>query len=239
MPDRPPAAGRPADPAVADDDAPSAFPAEPWRLQGDAGGSLWAVPRAAVAGRLPQGVRPLGWGQRVLLVTAWVCYRGPDSVLSYRELLAAVPVRIGGRIGLSVAWMWVDDPVSALGGRVLWGMPKEMARFAVERDGEVRGCMSVGGAVVTCWRFSPARMLFGRWPAGFTTAQEVDGLLKLARVRARGRIGHARAAWRFAGNGALGFLQGCAPLLSFRLERMDLVFGGAGAAGTCGDEAFD
>jgi hypothetical protein len=219
--------GRPTGPAVADGARPGAFPAEPWRLQGDAGGSLWAVPRAAVAGRLPQGGRPLGWGRRVLLVTAWACYGGPDSVLAYRELLAAVPVRIGWRIGLSVVWIWVDDPVSALGGRVLWGMPKQMARFAAERDGGVRGCMRVGGAMVASWRFSPCRMLPGRWPAGFRTAQEVDGVLKLARVRARGRIGHAKAAWRFAGDGALGFLQGCRPLCSFRLEHMDLVFGGA------------
>lgn len=226
MPDRPRASGRPTGPAVADAGTRRAFPAEPWRLQGDAGGSLWAVPRAAVAGRLPQGVRPLGWGRRVLLVTAWACYGGPDSVLAYRELLAAVPVRIGRRIGLSVAWIWVDDPASALGGRVLWGLPKEMARFALVPGDEASGCLRVDGAFVASWRFSPGRMLFGRWPARFRTAQAWGGKIKLARVRVLGRLGGARAAWRFAGNGPLGFLQGCRPLFSFRLEHMDLVFGG-------------
>ncbi len=227
MPGRPRGWGLPAGPAVADAGWPGAFPAEPWRLQGDAGGSLWAVPRAAVAGRLPQEVRPLFWGRRVLLVTAWARYGGPDSVLAYRELLAAVPVRIGWRIRLSVAWIWVDEPVSALGGRVLWGMPKEIGRFAVAPGDEGAGCLRVDGAFVASWRFAPGRMLPGRWPTRFRTAQAWGGQIKLARVRVLGRLGHARADWRFARNGDLGFLQGRRPLVSFRLEHIDLVFGGA------------
>jgi hypothetical protein len=201
-----------------------AFPPEPWRLQGDLHGSLWAIPAGLVAGRLPDGVRPVGWRNRVLLVTAWVFY-GPGSVLSYHELLAAVPVRVGYGIGASVAWIWVDDPASAAGGRILWGMPKELGAFMVEAGDDLRFRMSAGGEEIASCRFVPGMTLPGRWPVALRTVQGRDGGLVRAKMRAWGRIGLGRAEWRVAPEGPLAFLAGRRPLLSFRLDRMDAVFG--------------
>lgn len=52
------------------------------------------------------------------------------STLQYNELIV-VPalVRRGGRIGGWISHIYVDDHRSVAGGREIWGLPKQLARF--------------------------------------------------------------------------------------------------------------
>jgi hypothetical protein len=89
---------------------------------------------------LPRGFEPMqlaGWSLGVL---AYVEYR-PPSALCYRELIwmpAAVRTRDAfGRehSGWYVDRIYVDDERGLQGGRDLWALPKEMARFSVSDGG--------------------------------------------------------------------------------------------------------
>ncbi|WP_159712054.1 acetoacetate decarboxylase family protein [Geminicoccus flavidas] len=203
----------------------SCYPSEPWHLEGDVHASLWTVSVGAVATDLPQGVRPVACRGRTVLTTGWAAY-GPGGTLSYHEFLAAVPVVAGRGPAVSVIRIWVDDPAAALGGRAMWGMPKQMGDLRFERDTAFRASLAEGGREIAACRFVPRLPLPGRWPLVLRTEQMLHAALKVTRARVGGRVVLGRADWRFAADGPLGFLAGSTPLVSFRLERMVLRFGG-------------
>ncbi|HWL68869.1 MAG TPA: acetoacetate decarboxylase family protein [Geminicoccus sp.] len=201
------------------------FPPEPWHLEGNVHASLWAVPVSAVARDLPPAMRPVACRGRTVLATGWAAY-GPGGTLSYHEFLAAVPVVVGRRLAVSVIRIWVDDPAAALGGRMMWGMPKQMGDLRFERDKAFQASLADGGRQIAACRFVPRLRLPGRWPLVLRTAQMLGAALKVTRARVAGRVVPGRAEWRFAADGPFGFLDGSGPLVSFRLERMALEFGG-------------
>jgi hypothetical protein len=52
------------------------------------------------------------------------------GTLIYDEILFATPARLGLRIGAYISDIWVDDRASVWGGRRIWGLPKNLAKFA-------------------------------------------------------------------------------------------------------------
>ncbi|SEU15287.1 acetoacetate decarboxylase family protein [Stigmatella erecta] len=111
----------------------SGFPPAPWRLQGQLYASVWWVPVWRLQLSLDPAFELLTVAGRACVAAAFVDYQ-PGSVLTYGELFGAVGVRVRGsrRIGMTVTHMWVDSEPSLRGGRALWGMPKQMARFALD-----------------------------------------------------------------------------------------------------------
>ncbi|MGI5471334.1 acetoacetate decarboxylase family protein [Streptomyces sp. CA-132043] len=103
------------------------FPAPPWRARGTLWLSLFATREALP---LPADLRPLG-GRHVLAV---MLVRYAEGTLRYDEFAVASPVRRGRRVGLHCHAIRVDSAASLRGGRGLWGIPKEMARFAWSGD---------------------------------------------------------------------------------------------------------
>ncbi len=112
---------------------PSSFPPAPWRLQGQLYASVWWVPVRRLQLSLDPALELLTVAGRACVAAAFVDYQ-PGSVLTYGELFGAVSVRLRGslRAGMTVTHMWVDSEPSLRGGRALWGMPKQMARFALD-----------------------------------------------------------------------------------------------------------
>lgn len=99
----------------------TSYPAPPWR----AGGQMWmATVACAHPLPLPPDLTPVGSPRR--LVIALARFKG---TLSYNEFALGSLVRRGTRVGLWCQRIWVDDAASLWGGRRLWGIPKELARF--------------------------------------------------------------------------------------------------------------
>lgn len=74
---------------------------------------------------LPSDLAPL-LGDRAVIVAL---IRYLDGTLRYDECIVGSLVRSGALPGVYVRQIWVDSPPSLRGGRAIWGLPKQLARF--------------------------------------------------------------------------------------------------------------
>jgi hypothetical protein len=111
------------------------YPPAPWALRGQLYFSVWMVPIERVQVGLDPAFELLSPAGRVCVAASFVDYQ-EGSVLTYGELFGAVSVKVRGthRYGFTVTHMWVDSERSLHGGRALWGMPKELARFELDHQ---------------------------------------------------------------------------------------------------------
>ncbi len=158
----------------------TSYPPAPW----DLAGQLWMG-----LFRLHAGVVPVPPGAKRLLGPRWmllVFVRYLDGVLRYDELAFGVPIACGRHFGLWVDRIWVDSEPSLWGGRRLWGVPKELARFDWQEDSVT--VVDAGGHIVTLWLDRTA----ARLPECSFAAPgfgQIDGQLVAARGRVCGRLG--------------------------------------------------
>jgi hypothetical protein len=150
----------------------------------------------------------------------------PRGVLSYRELLVALPVLSRRGLQYSIPRIWVDSAQSRAGGRDLWAIPKDLAAFDWRETGDhVHARMSLEGRDVASVETGRRVSLPGRWPLPLPTAQALDGRTIYSRNGVRARVSFVSARWEFAGDGPLGFLAGMRPLISATLTDADVAFG--------------
>lgn len=188
------------------------YPAEPWHLRGSVVISLFRVPRDLVPdAHLPTGARMITLAGNAFVAVAFVSYE-PGGVLTYEELLVATPVLDQSRVAVSVPQIWVDSEASRQGGRELWAIPKQLAKFG--QGSSIAGVAATGGVPLP-----------GRWTIAGPTAQRLDGRDVRARAVMSGRFRLVRAAWLFPVGGPLGYLTGRTPLVSFATNDMRLTFG--------------
>lgn len=200
-------------------DAP--YPSPPWRLRGTVHAALWRVPRAALPGPLPDGARPLGWGRTALLATVRATWE-PGGDLAYAELVVAVPVRLGRRIGVAITDAWVDSPASLAGGRVLWAIPKRLGRFETA-EGWTE--LTDAQGPVASFTDRPGRALPLRLPVPLRVLQP-DGIgVRITRAAATGRPRLGGLGWEFAPEGPLALLAGKRPLFTLTLADAEARFG--------------
>ncbi|MEV6239021.1 acetoacetate decarboxylase family protein [Lentzea sp. NPDC051838] len=190
------------------------YPAEPWHMRGSFVISVFRVPRDQVPhADLPAGARMITLAGNAFVAVAFVKYE-EGSELTYDELLAATPVLDQGRIAVSVPQIWVDSEASRDGGREMWAIPKQLAKFG---EGS-----SIAGVAV-----SPGVGLPGEWVTTGWTAQRLDGRDVRTKLRLSGRFRLIKAAWLFPLDGPLGYLTGRTPLVSLAGKNMRLTFGQA------------
>ena len=106
-------------------------PVAPWELAGECIVAL--VRPAGSRPPLPAGLHAM---PGPLVVSAARFTESP--VGPYLELSVAEPARVGARIGLCVTLMVVDSPASRLGGRLNWGLPKELGTLRWLADDDER-----------------------------------------------------------------------------------------------------
>ncbi|GAA1635352.1 acetoacetate decarboxylase family protein [Actinoplanes couchii] len=202
------------------------YPPEPWHLRGQMYLSIFLVPRRDLPPLPPVlgvAVRPVTVGGRAAVGAAFVSYE-PGGVLHYRELLSAVLVHERGRPRVSITDIWVDSEVSKEGGRGLWGIPKELAGFTIDAENDPLVDATMAGPDVAAL-FRLRRRLPGRFPLGFTVAQELAGKVRKTPVRGRSGLRTAHAAWRPDRSGPLGYLAGRRPVTSLAITDFWLTFG--------------
>ena len=205
--------------------ADAAYPPSPWRLHGQLWVSLFRV-RPGADPHHPD--RPAG-----LYGVALVSYEDP-SPLVYRELLCARPV--GGAVGITD--IWVDSPGSRAGGRDLWAIPKDLARFARTVRGRDDRHATWDVAATTgpdtgdarpSWahvQVSDRGPLGPRVPFAFRTRQvRDDGSVVVTPVRGTARLGLSRARWQAYDEGPLAWLAGGRPLVTVRAADFAMEFG--------------
>jgi hypothetical protein len=174
--------------------------------------SVFRVPRGLVpTEHVPAGARVITLAGNAFVAVAFVSYE-PGSVLTYEELLVATPVRDQGRVAVSVQQIWVDSEASRQGGRELWAIPKQLARFG--EGSSIAGVAVTGGVPLP-----------GRWTSAGWTAQRLDGRDVRTRMRMSGRASLVRTGWLFPVGGPLGYLTGRTPLVSFAMKDVRLTFG--------------
>jgi len=172
---------------------------------------------------LPEGVRPTTVSGRYLLLTFCVdC--SSRGTLAYRELLVALAVRRGRRIGCTAVAVWVDSEQSKAGGRTLWGIPKEIGQFSLEPRAGAPGTehfrlLAPGPGEVRV-AFRPGRSLPVRLPVRTELLQEADGEVLAVPARLTGKPAPTRASFRPDPAGDLAFpgRRGGRPALSLTLE---------------------
>ena len=197
------------------------YPSPPWRLRGTVHAALWRVPRAALPGPLPAGAKLLGWGGSALLATVRAEWR-PGGDLAYAELVVAVPVRLGRRVGVTITAAWVDSPASLAGGRVLWAIPKRLGRFEAV-DG--RTDLTDAQGPVASFTDRPGRALFLRLPIPLRVLQPDGTGVRVTRAAATGRPRFGGLGWEFPPEGPLALLAGKRPLLTLTLAEAEARFG--------------
>ncbi|MFD9699705.1 acetoacetate decarboxylase family protein [Lentzea sp. NPDC059081] len=176
--------------------------------------SVFRVPRGQVPSEhLPSGARLITLAGKTFIAVAFVSYE-PGSVLTYEELLVAAPVRDGGSVAVTVPQIWVDSEASRDGGRELWAIPKQLARFG---QGSSIAAVAVTGGV----------RLPGGWRFAGPTAHRLDGRDVRAHAAMSGRLRLVSTAWLIPADGPLGYLAGRKPLVSVVLDDMRLTFGQA------------
>jgi hypothetical protein len=170
-------------------------------------------------GTLPDGRRPLRLGRSAVVGVVFAQYL-PGGVLSYDELLVAIPSLRRLRALITIPQIWVDSPASMAGGRELWGIPKELGRFQRESPTVValEGVAAVS-AGSSRWR------LPGRHRLPLTTLQSLDGRRIVSRNEVTGTIAGLRADWSFEPDGPLASLAGRTPMLSIAISDATITFG--------------
>jgi hypothetical protein len=198
-----------------------AYPPPPWRLCGTVHAALWRVPRSSLPGPLPDGAKPLGWGRSALLATVRATWE-PGGDLAYAELVVAVPVRLGRRIGVAITAAWVDSAASLAGGQALWAIPKRLGRF--ETADEWTELTDAQGPVASFTDRS-GRALPLRLPVPLRVLQPDGTGVRITRAAAIGRPRLGGLGWEFAPEGPLALLAGKRPILTLTLADAGARFG--------------
>jgi acetoacetate decarboxylase len=106
------------------------YPAAPWRLKGYGLQTLHLVDIDRIRHLVPAHLKIFSCFPGKTLGSLYVGRYEAESTLHYSELIA-VPALIHhqGKVGVWISHIYVDNPDSVVGGREIWGLPKERAEF--------------------------------------------------------------------------------------------------------------
>ena len=110
------------------------YPQAPWTLQGHAIQTLHLVNIDQVRPLIPLKLEIISVWPGKTLASVYLSNYGSGSVLEYSELIV-VPALINyqRKIGAWISHIYVDNADSVAGGREIWGLPKELAKFTWEQ----------------------------------------------------------------------------------------------------------
>jgi hypothetical protein len=105
-------------------------PPPPWQLRGEALLLFCLLPLTAARLLLPQEIKVIPVLPGKTLSVLYIANYTTPSTLEYQELIYAPAIGyLHGRVGAWLSHVYVDDPRSVAGGKAIWGLPKQLARF--------------------------------------------------------------------------------------------------------------
>ncbi len=106
------------------------YPPAPWHLQGQSYQALTWMDVETASLFIPSELEIVRFFANYTLGGVYLAEYTASSVLNYHELIV-VPgfVKFAGKIGAWISHIYVDHPISVAGGREIWGLPKELAKF--------------------------------------------------------------------------------------------------------------
>jgi hypothetical protein len=106
------------------------YPQAPWTLQGYAYQTLQLLECDRVRPLIPSELNLVSVFPGKTVGGVYLSKYGAGSVLEYSELIVvAALASYAGKIGGWISHIYVDNVDSVVGGREIWGLPKEMAEF--------------------------------------------------------------------------------------------------------------
>ncbi len=109
------------------------YPQPPWTLKGDAFVTLQLLDIARVRPLIPAELNIVSVLPGKTIGGVYLSKYSSGSVLEYSELIIIAGfLSYKGKFGGWVSHIYVDNPDSVAGGREVWGLPKELARFSWE-----------------------------------------------------------------------------------------------------------
>jgi acetoacetate decarboxylase len=112
------------------------YPLAPWRLKGYGFLALYWVDIDRVRPSIPKELQIFSFLPGKTLGGIYVASYEDGSTLQYHELISVSALIIHqGEIGAWISHIYVDNPDSRVGGRTIWGLPKEMAEFKFQFEG--------------------------------------------------------------------------------------------------------
>ena len=180
------------------------FQAAPWTLQGEAVVAFKPVRSERVRRLVPADARVLPVLPGRTLALLYLANYRQSPVGEYREFIFA-PALIwrGGRVGLWISHIFVDNDLSLAAGREIWALPKQSASMQWSA-----GRMRVDGPQVGLELDRPSPRRSMQLPFIGTAMSSHEGVHSRFTVRGAGRVGFARATVDIRdeiGLGDLGF----------------------------------
>ncbi|MBX9653000.1 acetoacetate decarboxylase family protein [bacterium] len=202
------------------------YPSAPWNLAGCGVQTLQWVDVRDVRKLVPPELSIVQFlPGKTLGVVAFAHY-GPGSVLEYDELIIApAVVRQGAKFGVWITHIYVDHPVSLHGGREIWGVPKELATFEWQDNGDssqvaahARGRTLARVEVDRRWWLFRKRL---RFP---TFSQRGDNIIRFV-GETSGRLGWGRGKVEIPKESPFHSIRMNRPFLTLWLQEMQLICG--------------
>jgi hypothetical protein len=109
------------------------YPAAPWTLRGFSLQALELIDIAKARPFVPAELDIVSVLPGKTIGGVYVAYYGENSTLVYNELIVVAGLtRYGNKTASWISHIYVDNPDSVAGGREIWGLPKEIAKFTWE-----------------------------------------------------------------------------------------------------------
>lgn len=201
-----------------------AYPPAPWSLMGHGVQTIHTVPTADVRSLVPPELDIVSvLPGKTLGVIAFAHY-GPGSVLEYDELIIApAVVKRDGQYGVWVSHIYVSDPDSVMGGREIWGVPKRLADFRWENDGQRRIVTASMEGKELCRMTTGRRLPLWTQCVKFPSYSQLSGDLLRFIGDTRSKISLTRAAVEVPPTSPFAEIGFSRPWLAAWLDPMDMV----------------
>lgn len=202
------------------------YPPAPWTLKGYAFQTLQLVDIKQASKFIPPELDIVSLLPGKTLGSIYISAYESGSLLKYNELIV-VPGFVGyqGKFGAWISHIYVDNPDSVVGGREIWGLPKEMADFSWS-NGSVR--VSQNNNELCSLDFQKGFLNFSTWWKQELSAGSFGGLgseLLFFGNQFQTQVALMQGKLKISQESPFVSLNLDKPLFTFNLQQLELIAG--------------